>query len=84
MKIDSEEQDDRDVVLELEEESTTVDEAQTTVVPANIDEALCDKLLNFPSPKAYLARKGINPTFMEHVLLLEKMNARRLKGKNRA
>ena len=58
MEIDSEEQDDGDRFFELEEASETVDESQTPLVPANIDEALCNKFLNFPSPKVARTRTG--------------------------
>ena len=43
----------------MEEVSESVDEAQTPVAPANVDEALCDKLLNLTSPKVALSRTGI-------------------------
>ena len=66
--------------FELEESTQTVDEAQTHVAPANIDEALCDKLLNSPSPKVSMPRTGVKSTFMEQMMLL-KMDPRRLKEK---
>ena len=58
MKIDSEEQDDRCNFFELEEALAIVDKMQIHVVPANEDEALCNELLNLPSPKVALARTG--------------------------
>ena len=51
MEFDKEEQDNGDRVCELEEASETFDEVKTHVAPSNIDEALCDKLINLPSPK---------------------------------
>ena len=59
--------------------SATVDEAQTHVVPANMDEALCNKLLNFTSLKVALVSTGVKPMCMEQMSLLGKMDARRLK-----
>ena len=81
METDNEEQDDVNRVHELEEATETVDEVQTPVASANADEALCDKLLNFPSPKVSLSGTGIKYTCMEHIILLKKMDPRRLKDK---
>ena len=72
MEINDEERDDGDRVYELEEASETVDEVKTHVVPANSDEALCNKLLNFPSPKVALSRTGIKSTCMEQMMFLKK------------
>ena len=44
-----------------------------------MDESLCNKLLNFPSPKVALARTCIKAMHMEQILLLGEMDARRLK-----
>ena len=54
MEIDSEEQDDGDRVFKLEQASKTVDEAKTPVVPANTDEAFCNKFLSFAFHKVPL------------------------------
>ena len=79
MEVDNEEQDNGDRVFELEEASLTVDEMQTPVAPANTDEVLCNKLLNLPYSKVALSRTDIKPTHMEQMLLLVKMDPRRLK-----
>ena len=50
-------------------------------MPTNVDEALCNKLLNFPSPKASLERICIKSTYMEQMLFLGNMDPCRLKGK---
>ena len=62
MEIYNEDKDDGDRVYELEDASTTIDEVQTLVAPANSDESSCDKLLNLPSPKVDLARTGVKST----------------------
>ena len=54
MEIDSEDIDDEDKVLELEDTSPTIEEAQTYVVTSSADEVSCQKLLNFTSPKVAL------------------------------
>ena len=54
---------------------------QTPVVPANIYEVLCNKLLNLPFSKVALVRTGVKSTCMDQVLLLGKMDARMLKDK---
>ena len=46
----NEDKDDINRVHELEDASETVDEAQTPVTSTNVDEALCDNLLNLPTP----------------------------------
>ena len=82
MEIDNEEQDDGDRVYELEEALETVDEVQNPVGSANTDEALSDKLLNFPSPKVSLSRTGVKSIRIEQMMLLKKMDPRRLKDEH--
>ena len=50
MEIDAEDK-DGDKVLELEDASTTVEEVQTPIATTNVNESLCQKLINFPSPR---------------------------------
>ena len=64
MEIDNEEKDNGDRVYDLEEALETVDKVQTHVLPVNINESLCDKLLNLPSTKVALSRIGIKSTWM--------------------
>ena len=82
MEFYTEEHDDGDRVFELKEVWSTVDEAHTPVAPANMDEVLCDKLLNLPSPKVALSRTGIKLMCMEQMLLLGKIDPRKLKEKS--
>ena len=65
MEIDNEEKDYGERVFELEEASAIVDEVQTYILPANVDEVLFDKCLNLLSPKVALSRTGIKSTCME-------------------
>ena len=65
METDNEEQDDLNEVFELEEATKIVDEAQTPVASINLNEALCDKLLNFPSPKVSVSRTGVKSMCMK-------------------
>ena len=45
----------------------------------NLDEASCDKLVKFPSPKVSMSRTGIAPMHMDQMILLKKMYRKRLK-----
>ena len=81
MEIDSEDETDGNKEFKLEHVSTTIEEVQNLVVTANANEVLCQKLLHFPSLKVSLASFGIKSTRMEQMLLLGKMDARRLKEK---
>ena len=64
MEMDSEDKADGYNAFELEDAHTTIEEIQTPVATDSIDEVLCQKLLNFPSPKVTLARTGIKSTHM--------------------
>ena len=48
--------------FESEDASTTIDEAQTPVATANIDEVSCTKFLNLTSTKVSLTRTDIKST----------------------
>ena len=78
MEIDSEDKADEDNAFELEEASTTIEEAQTHVAISSTDEALCQKLLNLSYPRVAAARTGVKSMFMKQMLLLGKMDTRRL------
>ena len=78
MQVDSEDKDDGDNVLELEDASTTIEEAPIHVATTSTDEASCQKFLDFPSTKVALERTGVTSTHAEQMLLLGKMGARTL------
>ena len=59
MEIDSDKA-GGDKAFELEDASTTIEEAPNHFVTARIDEVLLQKLLNLPAPKVALASTGIN------------------------
>ena len=65
-------------VFKLKDASTTIEEVPTPVATSSLDEASCQKLLGFSAPKVSLARTGIKSMHMEQMLLLGKMDARRL------
>ena len=79
METDNEEKYDLNEVFELEEETETVDEVQTTISSTNADKALSDKLLNLTSPKVSALRVGIKSMCMEQMMILKKMGPKRLK-----
>ena len=81
MDTDDEEKDDLNTLFELEEATEIVDELQTYVASINLNEALSDKLIDFPSPKVSASRKGIKSMHMEQMMLLKKMDPKRLKEK---
>lgn len=74
MKTYYEEHDDLNVVYELEEATEIVDKMQNTVESTNLDESLCDKLINFPSPKVSASRRGVKSMHMEQMVLLKKID----------
>ena len=78
-ETDNEEQDDLNAVFELEEATETVDEVQNPVASTNLDEASHDKLLNLPSPKVSTSRAGVKSACMEQMMLLMKIDPKRLK-----
>ena len=57
---------------ELKEASETVDEVLPLVASTNVDESLCDKLLNFSPPKVSVSRTGIKSACMEKMTPLKK------------
>ena len=67
------------LVTELVEATEIVDEAHTPVESINLDEALCDKLIKFPSPKVSASREGVKSTHIDQMILLKKMDRKRLK-----
>ena len=81
METNNEEKDNVNRVCEFEEASETFDEAQNPVASANADEASCDKLLNVTLPKVSVSRAGVEFACIEQMMLLKKMNPRRLKDK---
>ena len=81
MDADDEEQDDLNEVFELEEEIEIVDGVKTPVASINLNEALCDKLLNLPSPKVSASRTGVKSACIKQMMLLKKMDPKRLKDK---
>ena len=76
MEIDTDKV-DGDNALELEDASTT-EEAPTPVATASLDSLLCHKFLDLPAPKVALSRTGVKSMRMEQMLLLRKMDVRRL------
>ena len=80
METDNEEQDDLNAVFELEESTWIVDEVQTPVAWTNLDELLCDKLINLPPPKVSVLRSGIKSQHIENMTLLKKIDPKRLKA----
>ena len=80
MEIDSE-KDDWDKTFELEDASTTTEEVPIPFATSSIDKELCQKLLDLPAPKASLERTCIKSMHMGQILLLRKMDARRLMKK---
>ena len=61
------------------EDVSTIEEVRTPV--ATLDSALCQKLLDLTAPNVSLARTGAKSTFMEQMLLLVKIDVRRLMKK---
>ena len=54
---------------------------QTPIASINVDESLCNKLLNLPSHKVSASRTGIKFACMKQMMLLNKMDPKRLKKK---
>ena len=79
MKTDNEEEDNMNLVMELEEATEMVDEAHIPVEDINLDEVLCDRLVKFPSPKVSESRSCVVHTHMDQMILLKKMDRKRLK-----
>ena len=55
------------------------DEEQIPVESINLDEVLCARLVKFPSPKVSTSRTGIAHACMDQMILLKKMDRKRLK-----
>ena len=70
-----------DESFKLEDTSETIEEALTHAATASIDEALHQKILGLPAPKVSLASTSVKSIRMEQMLLLGKMDARRLMEK---
>ena len=67
--------------MELEEATAMLDEVQIPVEAINLDEALYDKLVKFTSPKVSVSRVVVKSLCMDQMILLKKMDRKRLKEK---
>ena len=68
-----------EITLDQEEASSPVEEASIPAEPVNLNEELCDKLLDSAPPKVSLSRVGVKSVHTEHVVLLGKMDPTRLR-----
>ena len=83
MEIDSDKDKvDGDKAFELEDASTTTEEAPTHVATTSVDSVLRQKLLYLPAPKVSLARTGVKSVRIEQMFLLVNVDARRLMKKS--
>ena len=76
---DNEKIDDENVTIDLEEVASPIEEVSILSEPVNLNEELCDKLLDFLPTKISFSRAGVKSSFLEQMVLLGKMDPRRLK-----
>ena len=75
---DKEIQDNEDAIMDLEEKSSPVEEASIPAELVNLNEVFSNKLLDSPPPKVSLSRAGVKSACMEQMVILGKIDPRRL------
>ena len=79
MESGNEEDSTTNLVIELEEADEMVQEEQNPVEDINIDDFLCEILAKLPPPKCSVSRNGVASLCMDQIILLKKMDIKRLK-----
>ena len=69
---------DEDVIMDLEEASSPVEEVSIPAEQLNLNEQLCAKFLDLPPPKVSLSRAGVKSACMEQIVILGKIDPLRL------